>query len=177
MEFRNPTLVPESGPPEPTGCDVGRLYRELAVRLEQTVRRTVRGSDPVIEDACQFAWSRLVFHRARVDEESAFGWLVRTAVHEAFKLRRRRAREVSLDEAFERGVDPVALTPAPWELLAQREQVTRVRDLATRPQRFVWLRALGFSYEEMAARECCTKRTVERQLERARAALRTAVAE
>lgn len=174
MELQDPTAFAESDPSAADGCDVGRLYRELAGRLEQIVRRTVRCSDAVVEDACQFAWCRLVLHRARVYEESALGWLARTATHEAFKLSRRRARELSLEQALEDGVDPVAVAPEPFELLAQREQMDLVRELAARPRRFVWLRALGFSYEEMAAGERCTKRTVERQIARAREALRAA---
>jgi DNA-directed RNA polymerase specialized sigma24 family protein len=132
----------------------------------------VRGSEAVVEDACQFAWGKLVHHRARVSEEAALSWLAQTAIHEAFKLSRRRAREPSLEDALERGAEPVAATPEPWELLAQRELIARVRKLAIRPQRFVWLRALGLSYAEMAASERCTTRTVERQLTRAREELR-----
>lgn len=152
--------------------DVARLYRELSGPLEGVVRRAVRDPDAVAEDACQFAWSRLVHHRARVSEETALGWLVRTAIHEAFKLSRRRARELSLDQAIDDGIDPVATSPEPWELLAQRERIASVRCLERRPQRAVWLRALGLSYVEMAAHEQCTTRTVERQLAVARRELR-----
>jgi hypothetical protein len=57
-------------PTEAAG-DVGDLYRALAPRLEQIVRLDVRAPDPVIEDACQFAWSRLVYHSHRVRRETA----------------------------------------------------------------------------------------------------------
>src|SRR5207248_9060235 len=85
----------EPGPwrssPDGSGIqDLGLLYRQLSGPLEGAVRRAVRSSDVVVEDACQFAWSRLVHHRARVSEETAMGWLTRTAIHEAFKLSRRR---------------------------------------------------------------------------------------
>jgi DNA-directed RNA polymerase specialized sigma24 family protein len=106
-----------------------------------------------------------------VREETAFGWLAQTAIHEAFKLRARNARDLSLDYELEQGADPVALTPEPWELLAQRELVAGVHGLAIRSQRFVWLHALGLSYTEMAAHEHCTTRTVDRQLSRARRTL------
>jgi RNA polymerase sigma factor (sigma-70 family) len=149
-------------------ADIARIYRDLSAPLEQVVRRLVRDSDPVVEDACQFAWSRLVRHRARVREETVFGWLARTAIHEAFKLRRRNARDLSLDYELEQGADPVATAPEPPELLAQRELVAGVGKLALRSQRFVWLHALGLTYVEMAAHERCTTRTVDRQLARAR---------
>jgi RNA polymerase sigma factor (sigma-70 family) len=157
-------------------ADVARMYRELSASLEQVVRRVVHDADPVAEDACQFAWCRLVRDRARVREDTAFGWLAETAIHEAFKLSRRRARDLSLDYELEQGADPVALTPEPWELLADRERITRVRRLAVRSQRFVWLHALGLSYTEMAAHERCTVRTVDRQLSRARRRLEAGAA-
>jgi RNA polymerase sigma factor (sigma-70 family) len=151
---------------------VARLYRDLSGPLERIVRRTVRSPDTVVDDACQFAWSRLIQHRARLREETALGWLARTAVHEAFKLSRRNSRELSLDEALDQGIDPVATTPEPWELLAQRERVGLLAEIEPRPRRMIWLRALGFSYAEMAAHERCTPRTVERQLTKARSVLR-----
>ena len=136
----------------------------------------VRCCDANVEDACQSAWTRLVQHRARIRPETAFGWLAATAIHEALKLDRRSGRYESLDDALERGLDPVATTPEPWEQVARRDQLATVRELAVRPQRFVWLHALGLSYVEMAAHERCTWRTVERQLARARQELNRAAA-
>jgi DNA-directed RNA polymerase specialized sigma24 family protein len=153
-------------------ADVARAYRDWSASLEHVVRRLVRDSE-VVEDACQFAWLRLVLHRARVCEETAFGWLTQTAIHEAFKLGQRSARDLSLDLELDLGADPVALTPEPSELLAQRERIGGVRNLGVRSQRFVWLHALGLSYTEMAAHERCTTRTVDRQLSRARRELWT----
>ena len=73
--------------------DVGELYAELARRLEQIVRREVRAPAPLIEDACQFAWWRLVVHAHRIERKAALSWLATTAVHEALKLIRRDERE------------------------------------------------------------------------------------
>jgi RNA polymerase sigma factor (sigma-70 family) len=154
--------------------DIGDLYRRFSGALERIVRSNVRSSD-FVEDACQFAWTSLMLHRASVHEDTAPGWLVRTAIREALKLSRRCARELSLDDAIECGIDPVSPTPEPWELLMQRDQVAAVSRLAVRRQRIVWLKALGFSYSEIAERERCTPRTVDRHLGRARSALRTAV--
>ncbi len=87
--------------------DVGELYTELGRRLEQIVRREVRAPAPVIEDACQFAWWRLVVHAHRVERSAALSWLVTTAVHEAVKLIRRAERDLSLDAMSEGiGEDP-----------------------------------------------------------------------
>lgn len=156
--------------------DVGALYAALSRRLEQIVRMDVRAPEPVIEDACSFAWIRLVHHADRVRREAALSWLARTAVREAFKLTRRENRELSLDAALE-GTDDSALrsrSPGPEDLFEQRERLARIRDLPERQQRLLWLHAMGFSYAEMAARDGLTRRTVERQLLRAKGSIRAA---
>jgi RNA polymerase sigma factor (sigma-70 family) len=152
--------------------DVSELYELLAKRLEQIVRLDVRAPDVVVEDACQFAWSRLIHHRDRVRRETVMSWLARTAVHEAIKLVLRDRREVSLDAASEQ-VQVVAVSiPAPHALVEDRERLGELSRLPTRQQRAVWLHAFGLSYDEIAAHEGCTVRTVERQLLRARQRIR-----
>jgi RNA polymerase sigma factor (sigma-70 family) len=154
--------------------DVGELYELLAKRLEQIVRLDVRAPDVVVEDACQFAWSRLVHHRHRVHRETVMSWLARTAVHEAVKLLRRDRRELSIDAAPERAA-PVAVAssfPPPHTLVERRDRLQELRQLSTRQQRVVWLHAFGLSYAEIAVHEGCTVRTVERQLLRARQRIR-----
>jgi RNA polymerase sigma factor (sigma-70 family) len=147
--------------------DVGELYGLLARRLEQIVRLDVQAPDAVIEDACQFAWSRLLHHRHRVQRETVLGWLVRTAVHEALKLLRRDRRELSLEVAAEE-----AMPATPVHLIECRERLAEVSRLPVRQQRAVWLHALGLNYTEIASYEGCTTRTVERQLLRARQTIR-----
>jgi RNA polymerase sigma factor (sigma-70 family) len=153
------------------GADVGELYVALARRLEQIVRSDVCAPDVVIEDACQFAWSRLVHHRHRVRRETVMSWLARTAVHEAFKLVRRDGRELPLEAVADASA---ARTLSLHQLIERRERLDELRGLPERQQRIVWLHALGFSYAEIACREGCTTRTVDRQLLRARRRLRDA---
>jgi RNA polymerase sigma factor (sigma-70 family) len=153
--------------------DVGELYALLATRLEQIVRIDVHAPDVVVEDACQFAWSRLLHHRHRVQRETVLTWLARTAVHEALKLLRRDHRELSLEAASEQGTSVVAPRAAATDaLVEQRERLAEIRRLPERQQRLLWLHALGWSYAEIAVRESCTVRTVDRQLIRARQRLR-----
>jgi RNA polymerase sigma factor (sigma-70 family) len=156
--------------------DLGELYAMLARRLEQIVRLDVRAPEPVIEEACQFAWTRLAYHRDRVRRDAALTWLAKTAIHEAFKLIRRGARELSLEATLESGgeMPSRASASAPDLLAEQRERLASVHRLPERQQRLVWLAALGLSYAEMAAHEGYTSRTVERQLVRARDSLRVA---
>jgi RNA polymerase sigma factor (sigma-70 family) len=155
------------------GADVGELYVALARRLEQIVRSDVCAPDVVIEDACQFAWSRLVDHRHRVERDTAISWLARTAVHEAFKLLRRDRRELSLEAEPAEGGPASPVSPAtPHELVENRERLAELAYLPERQQRVLWLNAAGLSYAEIARHEGCTVRTVERQLLRARHNLR-----
>jgi RNA polymerase sigma factor (sigma-70 family) len=147
--------------------DVGNLYSELAGRLEHIVRLDVRAPDAVIEDACQFAWSRLLHHGHRVHRATVMSWLARTAVHEAFKLLRRDRRDVPLEAVSEQ-----VSRASPHELVERRERLAEIAGLPERQQRALWLHALGLSYAEIALHERCTTRTVERQLLRARQTVR-----
>lgn len=157
--------------------DVGELYGSLSERLRHTVAKQVHAPSVVIEDACQFAWSRLVSHANRIEPETALAWLAKTAVHEAVKLARRDQRELSLDARLEQTgeLNIAATAPSPQERLEWREQLGLVGRLPERQQRLLWLRAAGLGYDEIAADSGLTVRTVERQLHRGRSQLRLAV--
>lgn len=157
--------------------DIAELYRSLSKPLEELVRIDVRcAPDPVVEDACQFAWDRLIRHHARVRPESALPWLVRIAVHEAFKLLGRERRFLSLDQSLELVGEAAVVGESPGadELFERRERLDAVSQLPERQQRLVWLQALGWNYVEIAMRTGCTTRAVERHVLRARRALRAA---
>jgi RNA polymerase sigma factor (sigma-70 family) len=156
--------------------DLETLYPALAPRLERIVRCDVHAPDAVIEDACQFAWSRLAHHAGHVRSETALSWLATTAVHEAIKLVRRDRRELSLELAAEESPAMLlhATVPGPEEVFEQREQLASIHELPVRQQRMVWMHALGLSYADIAASTDSSSRTVERQLLRARRSLRAA---
>ena len=152
--------------------EVAELYAAQAIRVRRLVRLNVQAPDALVEDACQVAWMRLVDHRARVRRDAATRWLVRVAVNEALKLVRRSARDLSLDElSDERGEGPLRAPSLIDELAEQRSRLEAIRELPGRQQHLVWLAGLGFSYEEMAGETGASRRTVERQLLRARVAL------
>jgi RNA polymerase sigma factor (sigma-70 family) len=150
--------------------DVGELYGLLARRLEQLVQRDVRAPEAVIEDACQIAWSRLLRHRDRVQRETVMGWLLRTAVREALRLSRRDRRELPLEATDQEELQRTQSSPV--HLVECRERIAELGRLPERQQRAVWLHAIGLNYGEIAEYEGCTARTVERQLLRARQAIR-----
>jgi len=150
------------------------LYAALSHRLEQLVRMDVRAPEAVIEDACQVAWIRFVRHSGRVRRDAVLSWLATTAVREAYKLTRRESRELSLDAALEQadGLPGAPKSPGPHDVLEQRERLAGIRALPERQQRLLWLHAFGYSYTEMAAHDGISRRTVERQLLRAKGRVR-----
>lgn len=165
--------------------DVARLYVEEAVRVRRIVRMSVTASAAVIEDACQVAWTRLLIHRARLRRESARAWLVRVAIHEVIKSIQRERRERSLEALLEQGgrcvaggsADAGITTPALIEdLVEQKNRLESIQALPERQRRLVWLQGLGLSYREMAGETGMTRRTIERQLIRARSSLAKAAA-
>ena len=165
-----------AGPPQPECVErleeVADLYAAHAVRVRRLVRLGVRAPDAVIEDACQVAWMRLVRHRARVRRETAVRWVVRVGVNEALTLVRRARRDVSLDALADDTVGATLGTPDLIEDLAERRaRLDAIGGLPARQRRLVWLQGLGFSYAEMAGETGDSRRTVERQLLRAKQTL------
>jgi RNA polymerase sigma factor (sigma-70 family) len=162
--------------------EIAQLYVEEAVRVRRIVGTSVTAPPAVIEDACQVAWCRLLIHRARLRRESARAWLVRVAVREAIKSVGRERREWSLEALLEQGggsaaggsVDTGMPLPTPElieDLVEQKNRLESIRALPERQRRLVWLQGLGLSYREMAGETGMTRRTVERQLIRARSSL------
>jgi RNA polymerase sigma factor (sigma-70 family) len=153
--------------------DLTRLYTTLAGPLERIVRLDVRAPDVVVEDACQFAWARLIDRGRGVRQEATLSWLATTAVREALKLISRRQRELSLEAALDQ-LGEASMPPSPEQPHLRLDLLDGMRALPARQQRFLWMQALGLSYAEMAAREQCTLRTVERQVLRAKHGFRAA---
>jgi RNA polymerase sigma factor (sigma-70 family) len=149
-------------------------FAELAPRLERIVARNVRAPEPLIEDACQIAWSRWVMHRDRVAPGSVLAWLTTTATREALRLVRSEARHLPLSEQPESGGQLINLpvrVPGPEQVLEFRERLAEVRRLPVRQQTALWMQGLGYDYREIAAQTGSTRRTVERNLLRARQGL------
>jgi RNA polymerase sigma factor (sigma-70 family) len=160
--------------------DVAELYRSLADRLTTIVKLDTQASDLVVEDACQFAWDRLIGQASELRRDCALSWLATTAVREANRLARRDDRELPLPDghtAVTSDEGRHAAAPTCDEVIERRERLTLIRRLPERQQRLLWLQALGLSYDEMALYTGCTRRTVERQLLRARQRIRRLAAD
>jgi RNA polymerase sigma factor (sigma-70 family) len=154
--------------------DIGELYGELSGRLQRIVRCGVQAPESVIEDACQFAWTRLVDHHDRVRRATTLPWLIETARHEAFRIVSRQLRDHSLEATLEtRGEEPLhGAFPGPDDLTLAHERLAQLQRLPPRQQRLMWLHGVGLTYAEMARYTGDTPRTIERQLLRAKRAVR-----
>lgn len=151
--------------------DVEGLFVAHERALRRIVRREVRAPEAVIEDACQTAWTRLISRPGTVQHEASLPWLVTTARREAIRSARGADRFVPLEELSEEA-SRVPVAPAPEETVELQDRLGQIRDLPRRQQQLVWLHGLGLNYEEMARHSGITRRTVERQLLRAKHALR-----
>jgi RNA polymerase sigma factor (sigma-70 family) len=146
------------------------LYTELQAQLVRIVATNVQAPEGMIEDACQSAWSGLLVHVDALPTGTELGWLATTATREALWLVRRERDQTPLHELAE----PISLdayraaTPEPERALELSERLAEIRRLPVRQQRVVWLQGMGYDYLEIAAVTGESRRTVERQLTRAR---------
>jgi RNA polymerase sigma factor (sigma-70 family) len=155
--------------------NVADLYASFSLHLKRIVELDVQAPEAVIEDACQFAWARLLLQRD-VEQRAAPAWLARTAAREALNQLHRTRAETSLEEILEKSEGVLAQSEMD-EAIEARDRLRILRRLPCRQQRLLWLHGFGFNYEEMATHERCTRRTIERQLLRGRRSLRSATAE
>ncbi len=135
---------------------IAAMHRQHARELERRVARRARAEPQTIEDACSFAWMQLITHPSiDLDEPShgALAWITRTAVHEAWRLEARRARDELLDEVALRSElrQREQTTPGVDQIAAQRARLGLVAQIPPRPRRFLLRQALGHSYREIAA--------------------------
>ena len=155
----------------PLRGDETELFRRHHRRLLALVARDVAARPQVIEDACACAWLELV---ARQPERSnVIGWLRIVARHEAIRLGRydRRLASFGPERPDEQGADRRTAHEG------VRDALVNLAALPARKRAVLTLQVSGHSYGEIAAELGMSPRTVERQMLRARAAVRYARAE
>jgi hypothetical protein len=123
--------------------------------LRLRVRRHVCGADDgVIEDACAYAWLQIVRRDDVALDRRGFGWLVRVAVHEAWRFQRPGEQRAygGLDEAGPPEPDGTAGDPLERALAAEchRERIARFATLKPDERRDLLLHAAGYRYHEIA---------------------------
>jgi len=168
----------------PRRSELAAFYASHHTTLERIVARQVHSNGTIIEDACQTAWTILcAYPEVALHEQGTLSWLVTTATREAWKRSRLMTRKESPVGGFLPTPDGVALelpepageSPDPCEVaIAHSEHAQRVEQLRTltdRERLYLYLQGLGYSYTEMAQSTSASRRTVERQVLRARAKL------
>ena len=146
------------------------LFARYDRKLRARVRSIVTTSEANVEDACMYAWLALLRHE--LDEVSEpYSWLTTIAIREAVKLERvdRRTRPLALDEygAQQRPGEELAA----YDLLAHAAAIIQEAGLTARQLQVISLQLWGLSYEQIAVHTGDSRRTVERQLLRARSKL------
>jgi RNA polymerase sigma factor (sigma-70 family) len=153
------------------------LYAELQPQLVRILSSNVRAPQWVIDEACQSAWSAfLLSHRGEVEPGAELGWLSTAATRVALRvLRAERARRRCEGPPLTGGwAELLSVGPEgePEHRVELRERLAEVYRLPERQRRLVMLHGFGYEYEEIAAATGETRRTVQRQLARARQRLR-----
>ena len=146
------------------------LYVELQPQLVRILTANLQAPEWVIDEACQAAWGSLLLHGPEVAAGLELGWLSTTATRAALRMLRRER----FSDPHEELPDPVrlddhrAVEPDPERAIELRERLAEVRRLPLRQQRLIMLHGFGYEYDEIAAVTGDTRRTVARQLTRAR---------
>ena len=153
--------------------DEAELYRLHHETLERVVRRCVRASHALIEDACSFAWAQLLCHQPE-RRTGLFGWLCMVAIHEAYRLSALERRDDRLDARVGGRGGVLSRAELVEDLCSSLERqqearaaLARVAELCPRQRELFTLQVAGLSYREIAALPGDSVRTVERQLRRA----------
>src|SRR5215207_4048729 len=159
----------------PRRSDEAELYQRHHQALLIAVSNAINGSNALIEDACQSAWTILL--RRQPDRGSVFAWLYVVAIHEAYRLSAIERRELQLEDLAIEGEWETILTGR-VTIEAQLEALEALRALAALPdaqRRDLSLRVAGFSYREIAAMTGGrTYTNVNKHLVKARARIRRA---
>src|SRR5215212_9693547 len=155
--------------------DEADLYRRHPQALLIAVSNAINGSDALIEDACQSAWTILL--RRQPERASVFAWLYVVAIHEAYRLSAIERRELHLEDlAIEGDWETILAGRVTVEdQLEALEALCALAALPDRQRRDLSLRVAGFTYREIAAMTGGrTYTNVNKHLVKARTAIRRA---
>lgn len=148
---------------------VDGLYSELQPQLVRILSSNLQPPQWVIDDACQTAWSSLLSRGDAIEPGGELGWLSTTATRAALRLLRRehgQSQEEPSGLVYRPDFgDP---RPGPERRAEVRERLAEIHRLPVREQRVVMLHGFGYAYGEIAVVTGQTRRTVARQLARAR---------
>jgi RNA polymerase sigma factor (sigma-70 family) len=141
------------------------LYAAEHPRLRAVVAKAANTSDANIDDACSFAWLTLLTRQPR--RPTAFGWLAKVAIREAWRLdRTERARSVSTGDL--ESLEAVDEAEPAADRLALEETFEALAAIHPRKRTMLVMNALGFTNAEIAAEHCLSPQRARELVYRAR---------
>jgi RNA polymerase sigma factor (sigma-70 family) len=151
------------------------LYRTHHRRLLRLIAADVTARPQVIEDACAFAWAELLARQP--ERTSIVGWLRLVARREAIRQAQRDRQTLSLsglgaDDPYPKRQPLSAPRGSPHDHAEALDALALVAALPVRKRAFLALKLSGHTYDEIASELGVSGRTVDRQLVRARRAVR-----
>jgi DNA-directed RNA polymerase specialized sigma24 family protein len=124
------------------------LYATAHARLRAVVGSAVNTSDANIDDACSFAWLKLLANQPR--RATAFGWLAKVAIREAWRVdRAERARGTITGDLNSLEIADEANRAA--DRLALEETLEALAAIHPRKRAMLVMHTLGFTHAEIAA--------------------------
>jgi RNA polymerase sigma factor (sigma-70 family) len=148
--------------PAPLRGDEGELFQRYDERLRGSVRHAVNTTPENIQDACAFAWGRLLVYQP--ERQSALPWLVTVAKREAIRLDRQQRGFGLVEFDPDGAVDHHDLIDATELLMDVRRKLQPLND---RERQATLLKALGWTYIEGAKRLGISKTRFNQLLARA----------
>ncbi len=118
---------------------IAAIYAAHDQQLRRLVARRANANDATIDDACSYAWTRLVTHEQvslGPPRCSALAWLTTTAVHRAWELTNHDARThlvASLDELGLLAAAHGHSAPSAEDVAAQHLRLDLVAQIPERP--------------------------------------------
>ena len=170
---------------------VAAFFAAHANRLQRAVRNRAHGvGDAVIEDACQVAWTIVLRRADIVLDARGFSWLVTVAVREAWRLgstaheqpastltsglhpEHEHGQLPEPTDAEHRGTDTKAL-----DHIEHLERLQALQVLKPAEREALYLKGLGYSYDEIMRLTGASYTAVNRRITEGRAALRAHLGE
>jgi RNA polymerase sigma factor (sigma-70 family) len=136
----------------PQQGDEHELFERYEARLRRETKLAIFTTPEIVDDACAFAWMKLVENQPR--RETVFPWLRTVARNKALELDRlargEASRQVGLH--FRNGAEvPIpARRGRPEVTQGMMELRERVQQLPPRQREMVFLQAAGWRYSELA---------------------------
>jgi DNA-directed RNA polymerase specialized sigma24 family protein len=167
--------------PERRHDEIGAFFAANATRLPTMVRARAHAPEHVIEDACQTAWTILLRRPDITLDQRGLAWLATVATHHAWRTAA-YPDEIPTGSFQDAGHDGELGEPAHPDTpsaedraiarIEHRERLAAVATLKPREREALYLKGLGYSYNEIAQLTNSTYTAVNRRITEGRRALR-----